>query len=353
MENVQLYKVESLKKEKKQRLVGLDLLKVLSMIFIIIHHVSKHGGFFENSTGFAKVFLSIINALFLPSVNVFVITSAYLIIKKGKTSLKNLFKLYFQIVFYSVLTYFLACLLNYKSFVFVEFIKNFFVISHLLFWFVKAYLIMYIVSPLLLKIVNGLNKKEYIITLFAIGIILLYSSLNKNFIMFQLDNGFNAIWFCVLFIITGYQVRFGFNFKKIWFLLVFLLCTILLFLEIYLSKFSIAYSNVIVLIQTISIFNVLYDVNIKNKFCCEVIKYLATCTLGIYLLHDGAYIQPYLYSNILQTQNFYSTPLALLYFMMFCLIIFAAGVIVESLRKSLLKLIKFTYERIKRKKSEN
>ena len=330
--------------QKKTRFAGLDLLKVVSMIFIIIHHVSKHGGFYANSSGASSVVFMVLNALFMPSVNVFVFTSAFLIIRKGKIKLSHLIKLYLEVVFYSILTYLIVCLLGYRNFSFEQLLLNFFPISYLLFWFVEAYLIMYALCPLMLKIVNGLNKKEYDLFLLIMGLLLIYASINKSFVV--LSRGFSATWFCVLFMLAGYQVRFGFGLNKKWLGVVFAISTLLVFVSIYLYGLNVDYTSIFVVLQTISIFGLLYDLNFNNRIVCKVLKYVSTCTLGVYLLHDGVYIQECLYSRIFRTQNYWGGLSGVLYFMLFCLIIFCAGILVESLRKLVLWLWKKPAERL-------
>ena len=242
------------------RLLGLDILKILSMFFIIVHHLSKHGNFFFNSTGVSKVVLIVANALFLPSVNIFVFVSAYLIVKKGKASFKNYIKLYGQIVFYSVLTYIIACLLDYQSFSIKLFIKNFLPIAYPVFWFSKAYLVMYILSPLLLKIVKHLEKKEYTITTVIIFVILIYGNRFKTYEFLPLAKGFNAIWFAIIFLLAGYQARFGIKLKKKYFLIIYIIslgCSVYSIIQ---NQMSVDYTDIFVVIQTISLFNLLYDI---------------------------------------------------------------------------------------------
>lgn len=341
-------------REPKSRMIGIDLLKVLSIIFIILHHVSKCGGFFESSSGFERFVFSIANGLFMPSVNVFVFASAYLIIKKGRWSIKNLIKIYAQAVFYTLLAYTLICLMNYEQFSISKLLKSFSPISHVVYWFVKAYLIMYILSPLLLKIVNNLNKKEYTITLITIIVALLYSRINNYFEIFPTESGFNAIWFCVIFLFAGYQVKFGFHLKKIWWICIFAISTLIIICKIYCSiAIKVDYTYMYVFIQSISIFNILYDINIKNRFVQKCLSYLATCTFGIYLLHDGAYIQPYLYANVFKTHQYLNSRFMICYFALFCATIFICGVIVETLRKLFVKYINKFIVLISSKKKMN
>lgn len=316
----------------KKRLIGLDILKILSMFFIIIYHVSLHGGFYNNSTGFSHFILSILNALFLPSVNIFVFVSSYLIIKKGRVSIKRYMNLWAQIVFYTVLTYFIACICSMKSLTIIDFIKCFFPVTFSFFWFCREYLILYIISPLLLKLVQSLNKKEYTILFIAIIGLCFWCTLVRDFSILFLHNGFSVIWFVLLFLLAGYQHRFGIDLQKKIFGIVFILLSVLAYLTVVKSRLSVNYANIIIVIQTLSLFNLMYDINIKNRFMTKCLGYISTCTLGIYLVHDGAFSQSYLYRIIFKTYQHFDNNL-LLWFFIFVAIIFIVGLIIETFRK--------------------
>lgn len=337
--------------ESKRRLMGLDILKILSMFFIIIHHLSKHGGFYENTTGFTKVFIGILNALFLPSVNIFVYTSAYLIIKKRNVTVKRYFYLYAQIVFYSLLTLIVTYCLKRQTFNIIEVIKCFLPITYPVFWFCREYLILYIISPLLLKMVQNLNKKQYSIVVVAILSLILYCNVLKVSIV-PFGRGFSFIWFIALFLLAGYQVGFGFNFKRYIFVVLFIVSTVLSYIKIYNYGLVVEYCNFVVAIQTISLFNCLYDIDIKNKLISNVIKYISTCTLGIYLIHDSSFFQSFIYDSVFKTYKYFNDK-ALFYFWMFVLIIFTAGLIVEIIRKYVIRFICYLKNIYEQQKKQN
>lgn len=323
-----------------KRYLGLDIIKILSMFFIIIHHFSKHGLFFDNSSGTIKIILIILNSIFLPCVNIFVYVSAFLIVKKGQATFRNFIKLYLQIVFYSLFTYFLSFCLSYVNFDFKTLIKCFFPISYSLFWFASAYLIMYMLSPLLLKVVDNTSKNDYIKVICVILIILInikFTNLNNYLPIY---NGFNAIWFCILFILAGFQEKYGYNIKKRFWIIIYILSTIASFFYIMKHDLNIDYATLPVLIQTISMFNLLYDITSYNSILNKICKYIASCTFGIYLMHDSAFIQPYLYSRIFKTYNYYTLPASLIYMFLFIFIVIISGILIEYIRKLLFRLPK-------------
>ena len=336
--------IKTLSQQKNERYLGLDILKILSMTFIVIYHLSLHGGFYANSTSyFTKVFLTIINAMFWPSVNIFVYISSFLIIKKGKTNIRNFFKLWLEIIFYNVIIYIVLC-----CFGITPNIDNIFVlflpITRSLYWFASTYLVLYLISPLLLKIVNNLNKREYDITILAIIIISLCYMFGYQFL--PLNDGFNIIWFAILFIISGYQFRFGFNLqgkvKKIHLIIVYVICLGLSIIKV--NNFGLDalhnYTHIIALIETVVLFTLFQNIKSNNKIVNKIVKYISTCTFGIYLLHDNASATQFMYQNLIQVSKYYTLNLSWLHFIKIVLLIILCGIVVESLRKLLGYVIK-------------
>ena len=121
------------------------------------------------------------------------------------------------------------------------------------------------------------------------------------------------------------------------------------FLVVLMNAMSVNYTHFAAVIQTIAIFNLLYDVKCENKAVSKVINFLSSCTLGVYLLHDGSFVSKYLYKDILHTYKYFGTKCDLVYFMIFVILIFVAGLIMECLRKTLVKLIKYTINKIRNK----
>lgn len=316
----------------KKRLFGLDLLKVLSMLFIIFHHLSKHGGFWAASTGATRWGIAVINGLFAPSVNIFVLVSAYLMIKKGRVSVKGYFRLYAEVVFYTLLTYAAACLLGAQSFSAIMLLKCFLPISYPNFWFAKIYFLMYLAVPLLLIVVRHLEKKPYERTLGAILLILSLQTFLRLDIL-PLANGFGALWFMLLFLLAGYWVRFGVSLRKRYWALIWAVSTVYMCLWVWQNGLDIGYAHIAVTLQTLSAFGLLHDLRCEGRVVRGLTTYLSSCAFGIYLLHDGDLIRTLLHGRILRTPSYYTRQTALLWMLLFALIILAAGLLAESLRK--------------------
>jgi surface polysaccharide O-acyltransferase-like enzyme len=316
----------------KERLFGLDLLKLLSMLMIIFHHLSKHGGFWAASTGATRWGIAVINGLFAPSVNLFVFVSAYLMIKRGRVTVRGYLRLYAEVVFYTLLTYAAACLLGAQSLSAIMLLKCFLPISYPVFWFAKMYFLMYLAAPLLLVLVKHLEQKPYQITVGAIFLILSLQTFLRLDIL-PLANGFSALWFMLLFLLAGYWVRFGVSLRKRYWALIWAVSTAYMCLWVWQNGLDIGYTHVFVALQTVSAFGLLQDLRCERGWLQKSAIWLSSCTFGIYLLHDGDFVRTLLYERILRTPAYYTRVSAIGWLLLFALIILAAGLLVESLRK--------------------
>ena len=120
---------------------NLELLRIISMLLIIAHHLAVHTPFiFENiHIKYVVYFLSLGGKI---GVNSFVLLTGYLLVDK-KLKIKNLFKIWIDVFFYSMTI--LGFFYFYdKSYIYK--IKFFiFPITYYLYWFITIYFVMYII----------------------------------------------------------------------------------------------------------------------------------------------------------------------------------------------------------------
>lgn len=139
---------------KKERNLGIDLLKLVLALMIVVNHSIGHGleqydaALYENS----KIALGFLWGVCNPAVNVFFIISGYFLIKRSVN--KFIVLLEPQLI--------LAVI---YLFVFGFTIKK--AILNILFpwenwWFITTYLILFVLSPYINKVIETLNDKEII-----------------------------------------------------------------------------------------------------------------------------------------------------------------------------------------------
>ena len=154
---------------KKTRELGIEVLRILAMFFIVCQHFLNHGGFYNNAQG-NTIFLNLINVLFAPAVNVFVLISGYFSVNSTKFRARKTLFLWLQVLFYS-----LACIPLAKLFgaeINAKYVKESFLpVINNKYWFFTTYFIMSFITPLLAKTVGVLCKKEHLAVVLGVFLI--------------------------------------------------------------------------------------------------------------------------------------------------------------------------------------
>lgn len=334
-------------KERAKRETGFELLRIIAMFLIGAVHVMNYGGMLKNGLPQTIKWQRLIYAVFTVAVNVFVLISAYFMVK-SKLKPKKLIYLWLQVVAYSVGSYVILCLFSNANFSLYEFAKCWLPVLFNKYWFFTAYFLLMLVSPFLNKILHSSSKKElYTLNIFLI--VLAY--LGMKFPISAIVNysaGYSFFWFCVLYLVAGTLRLYPIHIKKWIVLIVYLVATIALwgcyFLPtgsrlILIIYNSMDYTSPLVVIASICLLLLCKDVNVKNIYVHNTICWVSSLTFGIYLLQESA-IKPWLYFDVFRVQMFYSSIWSPLAVLLVALEIFVVGLACEIVRKVVLLCLK-------------
>lgn len=193
---------------EKKREYGLDLLRILSMLMVVCNHlVSWDILLADVLEPLSPMWYAahVFRAFQMPAVNCFVLISGYFLCSTS-FKLKKAATLWLEIVFYSVGLYLLDCIFtDHASFSFAQLIRRCLVISTQQYWYVTAYMLMYIVSPFLNCMIHSMSKRMHALccivlsSVFCVASNLLYI---KDFA--HIISGYSFLWFCVLYMIAAY-----------------------------------------------------------------------------------------------------------------------------------------------------
>ena len=301
----------------KERQSNIELLRIICMFMIIMHHFVVNV-WYPNmlatpvpSTIGESVFL-LSHCLFFIGVNCFVLISGYFSIK---TSLRGFLHLYGFYAFYA----FLIALSHYfgdSQYTQLSLCEKCFHIAvHSLmpwdnnnFWFLNAYLGLFMVAPLLNAAIANLTKSNYIRILVLLTIL---NVIFGNILSIDLLNtwGFCVAQFIYLYMIGGYirnhisvnvvqKHRWG-NFgvyiisAALWATFV----TIQLYEIPFIARFfkAFSYNNIFVLIAAIGFFLFMLSFDVKSR----TINWLASSCLAAYLL-QGSMLPYSWYTGLLE-----------------------------------------------------
>lgn len=317
---------------KKERQSNFELLRIISMILIICHHYSVHGGFNLSAPMSANLLLiQILSVGGKIGVNCFVMISSYFMINSKKMRYKGVFKLVCQVVFISVLLYIMFVLTGKTNFSVMSAIRNFFALTFDRWWFASTYLVFMILIPFVNIFLRNVNKNMHlklIVLLFFIWCIIpTFTSSN-----FQCNN---LLWFMYLHIVVGYikkyRVGFFYDNKKIIILLfvsVLLLIGPVVLFDILgtkyhiFSKYSLYFVGLCklpVFLVSISLFCVFMNM---KPFVNKIINFVASLMFSVYLIHDNNFVRPFLWRQLFKNASYQHSPYLVLHAAKCILIVF-------------------------------
>lgn len=350
----------------EERKSNFELLRIISMLFIILYHVIVHGNVISNCNNEGlKTAFTIIEYIIVVHVNLFVLITGYFQ-SKSKFKQSKIWTLLDTNMFYKLIILLTFICLKLIKISKIEIFRELFILNLDEYWFIKYYLFLYCLSPFINKLIENLNKRMYkklLITCFVIFSIIPYITNMKAFP----NDGYTLYNFVYLYLIGGYlktyPIKDSYLFKRcsknlyrIILLMLFLFCPILNFLitktsfsliginnffdEISINLYDMrtAYSNPIIIIQSISFFLLFETFDIKSK----IINNISKLTIGVYLIHDNNFIRSKLYT-LTKINN---GPITSYSFIIYAIIITIGTFIICAIIEELRQLIfKFIYKR--------
>lgn len=94
-------------------------------------------------------------------VDIFIIISGYFLIEKEAIDIKKIVRLITSILFYSVIFFAIYCTIAKNSFTINGLLNSLLAVSSGEYWFLTFYILLYLISPYINKVLNNLSKKEW------------------------------------------------------------------------------------------------------------------------------------------------------------------------------------------------
>ena len=298
----------------KERVIYIDLLRILSIFAVIVLHVSAIRWYSTNVASNNWLILNIYDSAVRWCVPVFIMISGVFFLNPNKSIdnkklyMKYILKIILALLVTSFFYYFFIAILNGQK-IDINFIKT----SSLYFlqgkvryhlWFMYVIVSLYIVTPILRTFIRGAERRdiEYFILvaiIFSTLIPLLssFSTFNKYFSSL---NKINIPLGYSLYFVSGYYL-FKYNIKELKKKIIYII-GVLAFIFTVIATWrmslientpkSIFYEyltpNVVMMSFSIFLFfkDFISKINIKRK-CSEVIVLLSKLSFFIYLIHDA------------------------------------------------------------------
>lgn len=187
----------------QKRNYGIDLLRLVSMFYVVLLHVLGKGGVLKAAElGTAQYNLVWFLELWAyGAVNIFGIISGYVGYsdKEKKFNYANYITMWLQVVSYGVAASLLFYFLDPELVTRKEFFKMFFPVTNDLYWYFSAYTGLIFLIPLLNAGVRS-GSREALGKMF-IAIILVFSVFSAVTDRFELGRGYSLIWLVMLYLL--------------------------------------------------------------------------------------------------------------------------------------------------------
>ena len=346
--NVDSQQNERIITQKVERQSGLELLRIIAMIIIILYHFVIYSkiDLYSAELVFSSKILRNGGKL---GVNIFILISAYFMVNK-KFKWTRILNIVIQTFFYSILFYLIFLSLGRAEFNISSILSVFMPISYTEYTFVTLYVMLMFLSPLLNLLIKKIGKKMHgIICIVLSCVIVLFPYFNMIVLGRASEFPFvnTLVWFVVLYLIAGYirlYVKSVSQNQKVWlYLLLVVFVTLQMVYTIYIdfreSCYEQAIGNTVISIILLLIFK---DFKFKNRF----INTVASTTFGIFLIHENPYIRGWwwnflvnTFSNFIKNYVLLALTLTLITFILFSIIDYIRLKTIHRLTQNLLNKI--------------
>lgn len=312
---------------KQQRQISLEILRILSMLFIVTGHLSGRGDIHQT-------------VIIAPhAVNCFILISGYFLVTSN-FKIERALRVILETIFYSLSITVLLYILDKAS---PQDIANSampFAPTKFTYWFVNKYLATILLSPFICKVCATISKRQYqilLVTLLSIG-----SSLITIFPFGELfGNGFSLLWMVTVFITGGYLRLHAPQFKY-WGLATLALLVIYNICNIYgQGKICLGYNSLITYALAICTFMWFSKLSIPNTgILAKTTIIIAPHVFAAYLIHEQGLMRTHIVDIL---HNFSGHMPNMLYLYIFGIAVILISVIIDKFRIILFKYIGIDY----------
>ena len=338
---------------------NLDELRALAMMMVVVLHFLGKGNLLGDVTADTMdsvgVFAWVLEAFCIVAVNCYMLLSGYFLCE-SEFKLSRLFKHYLQVWMYSVGIGLVAAATGFVPAAEVDthyYLTLLFPVSMGHYWFMTAYLFLYVMLPVVLTGVRHMDQKQM---QGSILLLLVVFCLCKSVLPFRLEQdglGYDVVWYLCVFLLAAYIRKFGMPvLAKRWRCMCFYLggCGLILaeffvLRELYLRrgsfglilKVSFEYNHMFALLAAVGLFGFFLQSK-GSGIAGKAARVISPYVLGVYLLHENIGVR-YGWQRLFHAGEIRTVPELILWTLLAAVCMFAAGVALEWLRSILVKAL--------------
>ncbi len=344
----------------KSRRSSIELLRIIAMLMIILHHFALHSTTYFGANFTINAYLmQFFQSFGKVGVAIFFIITGYFMFgskrpNSRKDTTKRLLRLARPVWFYAWTIFIIFATLGmialHSGFpIDSNITRSILPIISDTYWFVGSYILLYLLSPFLKRWFDALTKRK-IIGLLVTAILLFNLPAYINFFLnghFSTFTGVDSLYIILIYPLLGYFFhRFNPRHKDIQLAILTLCATLFafiagpLFREFFINQFGVSVpgdlfwnaSSVLCIGFAASAFVLVSRLNFTSRF----VNYLGGLMFSIYLIHDNFLVRNWIWDKFLHVGTRavnYSPAEFILFAVITVLLIFVVCSIIEALRR--------------------
>lgn len=326
-----------------ERKSNFELLRIICMFMIVIHHFAVHSGFsFSNTNLYMNEFwIQFIQLGGKIGVDVFMLISGYFLVSSKKFKISRIAKIIGVTTVYSVIIYLVLCIIGNLEFGIKQFVVSTLPLIFDTWWFASGYFIVYLFSPFINILLNTIDKNTYkkLLILMLICWCIIPTITGQDF------RGNATIWLLCLYFVAGYIKLHGNDWK-----ITAKKCSVIVILLVVATYLSAVVFDIIgiksaavhahatffynmqrlpIFLISVFMFIGFKNIDIKNN---KFINMVSSTTFGIYLLHDNHYMRPIIWKKIFNSTNYVTSSLLPVYSIITSCIVFLVCSLIDIIR---------------------
>lgn len=336
--------------KKSKRLLNVELLRILSMFFIVCNHFLGHGLCLQDydMTDSNRFILWFLRGICYMGTNLFILISAYFQCRSHFKS-KSILLLIAQVLFYSIVLYIISLLCGLTQFSYSSLISVVLPILSSSYWFVTCYVGLYLLAPFLNKLIASMSRRQLLSLLLVLFIFFsVVPTIFFNSTWLNWGGSSGIVWFIFLYFVAGY-IRYyvdveSISTKKLLsVLIIFLLLPLLT--KIIIANISLHFTgrvigsslffvknSIILFPMSVFFFLAFMKIKVSGRFAERFIEFIASSMFAVYLISENMFLRESLWTYCQQIVE--NTPSMIpLYVIAIPVAIMVVCILIDQIRK--------------------
>lgn len=340
-----------------ERNYGIDLLRIISMMLVVLLHVLGQGGLlgFADLTSVRGSVIWMLEIAAYCAVNIYALISGY--VGYGhRYKYSGIFSLYFQVIFYTILT----TVIFYKfkpDLVYLKYgTEPIFPFAYSTYWYYTAYFCMSFFIPFLNMILEKIDRKTWdkifllLYLVFSILPMIFFNDFGHT------SNGYSFLWITILYLVGGYIKKYEDELstgRKVKYLLGYILCVLVTWISkmgIYhhfpqgkgdpeWSNMLIKYTSPTIILCAVCLLMFFKDIRC-HKMVKTGVRYFSPASFGVYLFHQEPLIRDTFLANMFAGYMIFGTGKMVFAILVSVVGIWLLGSLIDRIRINLFDLFR-------------